>query len=413
MSLKAGLILLTLVSVVADTMLLPFYPQFFAAEFNQHSPEHVGFYIAACCFTVMVTFPLWARVAKKVNELHLWVYTQICAGILGISCFYVSDLVTFWILSQAMLVFKASYLLIYPYVMRLEEKDKHLGVASLFSILMHFGAIAGALIGGTMLEYINPRAVYLIMAGTDALQVMVCLGIIGMKRVPFRQPQVAAPAEAVSASEATVTPEATQNSKHYVYSLGIISLMFYFSAFLIRPFFSKYWESVSSLGNELIAGAVYSIPGWIALIGLWFNHRQQGEVNNYRIILNAFGLALIGVFVQSINEPLTVVLGRCVFGWAMFQITVRLEVVMFELSHKDDYAIDFSKIHLFQNIGVLLASFSVGSLVSRFSLQMPFWVSLAGFVCTSIVFLYFFRGQVRHQQQQTAGDAINKEPQSA
>lgn len=141
MTLKHGLILLTLVSVVADTMLLPFYPQFFAREFGNTSPEHVGFYIAACCFTVMVALPLWAKLARRINEFHIWVVTQIAAGSLGIAAYFTESLLHFWVITQTMLVFKASYLLIYPMVMRLEEKDRHLGVAGMFSVLMHFGAI--------------------------------------------------------------------------------------------------------------------------------------------------------------------------------------------------------------------------------------------------------------------------------
>ena len=47
MSLKHSLIALTLISVVADTMLLPFYPQFFSQAFGVDSAQHVGFYIAA------------------------------------------------------------------------------------------------------------------------------------------------------------------------------------------------------------------------------------------------------------------------------------------------------------------------------------------------------------------------------
>ena len=147
MSLKQALIFQTLVSVVADTMLLPFYPQFFAEEFGNTSPEHVGLYIAACCFTVMVALPLWAKVARRVNEFPLWVMTQLAAGTLAIAAWHADSLVGFWAITQAMLAFKASYLLIYPFVMRLEEKDRHLGVAGLFSVLIHFGAIGGALLG--------------------------------------------------------------------------------------------------------------------------------------------------------------------------------------------------------------------------------------------------------------------------
>ncbi|MCW9017180.1 MAG: hypothetical protein OQJ89_09460, partial [Kangiellaceae bacterium] len=108
-NIKQSLILLTVISVICDSMILPFYPQFFSQAFGVSDPIHTGYYIASCCITVMLAFPIWARVAKKIHELHLWVYTQVASAILGIFCFYVEDLLSFWILSQFMLVFKASY----------------------------------------------------------------------------------------------------------------------------------------------------------------------------------------------------------------------------------------------------------------------------------------------------------------
>ena len=406
--LRNGLILLTLVSVVADSMLLPFYPQFFSQEFNQHSPQHTGYYIAACCFTVMVAFPVWARIAKKVNELHLWVYTQIISGILGVSCFYVESLLWFWVLSQAMLIFKASYLLIYPFVMRLEEHERHLGVASLFSVLMHFGAIGGAILGGFFLEYNNPRSVYILMAATDVLQVVICLLLIYIRKVPlFQCVDMPTAEESSCINEAPQqVPETLENGRRFLLSLGIISALFYFSTFLIRPFFSTYWQSVSESNNAVNAAFIYSLPAWVALLGLWFNHRRQGEVNHYRIILTSLCFAVIGVGLQSIEQVTSIIVGRCLFGWALFQITVRLEVVMFEFAHKDNYAVDFSKIYIFQNIGVLAASFGVGSLISWGALQMPFWVSLAGFLMTIVIFYILFFSKI------TSFVSVNKEVES-
>lgn len=394
--LRNGLILLTLVSVIADSMLLPFYPQFFSQEFNQHSPQHAGYYIAACCFTVMTAFPVWARIAKKVNELHLWVYTQIISGILGVSCFYIESLLWFWVLSQTMLIFKASYLLIYPYVMRLEKQDKHLGVASLFSVLMHFGAIGGAILGGVFLEYNNPRSVYMLMAATDALQVVICSFLIYTRKVPFFQTADTPTIEDSSCINEGAKQEAErlETGRRFLLSLGIISALFYFSAFLIRPFFSTYWQSISDSGNAVSAAFIYSIPAWIALLGLWFNHRRQGEVNHYRVILTSLCIAVIGVGIQSSEQVIPIIVGRCIFGWALFQITVRLEVVMFEFANKDNYGVDFSKIYIFQNIGVLSASFGVGSLVSWGGLQIPFWVSLGGFLITIAVFCFLFLSQI-------------------
>ncbi|MDY6942938.1 MAG: MFS transporter [Pseudomonadota bacterium] len=381
MSLKHGLILLTWVSVVADTMLLPFYPQFFAREFGNTSPEHVGFYIAACCFTVMMSLPLWAKVARRINEFHLWVLTQIAAGTLGIAAYFTESLPHFWVITQAMLVFKASYLLIYPLVMRLEEKDQHLGVAGLFSVLMHFGAIGGALVGGAILEFAEPRSIYLIMAGTDVLQVLVCALIIRSRHIPVLQP----PPDISAVEEASET-----RGNPLMLQLGVISLLFYLSAFMMRPFFSRYWESVALSGSELLAGVIYSIPAWVALAGLWLNSRFGRARNSFAVVFQALIFAMIGAAIQSLPHPVAIVLGRVVFGWALFQGAVRLEVLVFELSNRAHYALDFSKIHIFQNVGVLVASFAVGSVVSSYNLQMPFVVALIGFALTTVVFVVLF-----------------------
>ncbi|HXF06921.1 MAG TPA: MFS transporter [Candidatus Acidoferrales bacterium] len=383
MSLKQALIFQTLVSVVADTMLLPFYPQFFAEEFGNTSPEHVGLYIAACCFTVMVALPLWAKVARRVNEFPLWVMTQLAAGTLAIAAWHVDSLVGFWGITQAMLAFKASYLLIYPFVMRLEEKERHPGVAGLFSVLIHFGAIGGALLGGWLLEFADPRSIYLFMAGTDVLQAAVCVFIIRRHKVAFRQ-------SAVPALDADRVPEAESRGNPLIVQLGIVSLLFYLSAFLMRPFFSPYWTMVSGNDSELLAGAVYAIPAWVALAGLWLNRRGGKERSSYAAVLKALIFAMFGAAVQGIGHPVAVVLGRILYGWALFQGTVRLEVLVFEHSSRRHYAMDFSRIHIYQNVGVLLASFAVGSLVSAFDLKMPFMAALAGFAVTLLVFLMMF-----------------------
>jgi predicted MFS family arabinose efflux permease len=382
MKLKHALILLTLVSVVADTMLLPFYPQFFAQEFGNTSPEHVGFYIAACCFTVMVTLPLWAKVARQVNEFPLWVMTQIAAGTLAIAAYFSTSLVSFWVITQLMLVFKASYLLIYPLVMRLEEKDRHLGVASLFSVLIHFGAIGGAFLGGSLFEFTTPRSIFLIMAATDALQAVVCTFIIRSRRIPFRQP--------LAVVEADGPKDRQPRGNPLIIQLGVVSLLFYLSAFMMRPFFSRYWAGVAGNDGELVAGLVYAIPAWVALVGLWLNSRRKQERSSYAALFQSLIVAMVGAAMQGIPHPVTIVLGRIVFGWALFQGTVRLEVLVFELSSRYHYAMDFSRIHIFQNVGVLLASFAVGSVVSAFGLQMPFMAAIAGFAFTLVVFVALF-----------------------
>lgn len=376
MNLRLCLISLTLISVVADTMLLPFYPHFFESAFGIQSPEHVGLYIAACCVTVMTAFPFWAKVANYIAEPKLWIATQIVAAILALYCWQTTSLVNFWIASQLMLVFKASYLLIYPWVMRLEEKSNHLKVAGLFSVLIHFGGIGGALLGGASLQFLEPRTIYLIMAGADMVQVLICIFLVTC--IPV--------ANSVIKQEEKIEPSFKAAFNRNVLHIGLISLLFYFSVFLVRPFFTRYWESVSGIANESLSAVVYAIPAWVALLALaWQRYKQPRKDNNTAITAGLL-CCLLGVFIQSAPETVLIILGRIVFGYGLFQVTVRLEVLLFERSTPDRYSADFSKIHFCQNLGVIAASLMVGGVIDQYGLQMPFWLALPSLLITLISF---------------------------
>ncbi len=385
MNLKASLIVLTVVSVVCDTMLLPFYPQFFAQEFSINAPEHTGYYIAACCITVMLFFPVWAQVAKKIQELHLWVYTQIAAGLLGVASYFASSIIEFWVCSLLMLVFKASYLLIYPFVMRLEEKDKHLNLVGLFAVLMHFGAIGGALLGGTVLQWLQPRSVYLIMPFGDAIQVVVCLYLIVKLSVHWRKAPLNPDNKSLIDQSHNVTPEPSFVKSHVFY-LGVVSLIVYFAAFSIRPFLSIYWESITEIESRIVSGFVYSIPGWVALCGLWLNFKYSPKLSLYQKVALSFVWLIIGSLIQSSNNDWLFVIGRIVYGWGLFQVTVCLEVLLFQESGPEHYSRDFSRIHIFQNIGIIGASYGTGYLVSILNAQWPFFLSAVVFVIALLCF---------------------------
>src|SRR5690606_8380720 len=122
---KNFLVGLTAVAVVSDTMLIPFYPRFFDVAFGIGDPRHVGYYLAAVCLTVMLGFPAWAHVARRIDTLRLLVYTQLAAGVLSVVCAWAPSLAVFWLVSLAMVAFKASYLLIYPLIMSREPPRRH------------------------------------------------------------------------------------------------------------------------------------------------------------------------------------------------------------------------------------------------------------------------------------------------
>ncbi len=386
MKLKNFLILMTLVAVVSDYLLHPFYPQFFELRFGITDPKNVGYYFAAICFMIMIAFPFWAYISRRVSELKILVYTQAIAGILALYCFYTTSYINFWIISLIMVIFKGSYLLVYPYILKIITKQEHPSTIGLLSVVVHLGGILGAVIGGITVDYIDPRSIFLIMAAGDFIQMSMSAYLLQNKRYTTN---IIAPETKAKIKKTAVI------SKGFILKLGVITLILYFSDFLIRPFFSLYWESLSQYKTKLISGTIYAIPGFVALIALWINNKRKS--NGHKGIINALFIGTFGLCLQGIPFELSIVIGRIIYGWAIFQGVVKFDILLFELSTPSSYAIDYSKIHFFQNLGVLLASLNVGIIVDNFGLQIPFIVALIGFIITLL--LYFFAFKFTTQKQ--------------
>ena len=118
----------------------------------------------------MIAFPFWAYVSKKIAELNILVYTQCIAGVLALCCFWTTSYVNFWILSLVMILFKGSYLLVYPYILKIITKKEHPGTIGLLSVVVHLGGILGAVIGGLTVDLIDASYIFIIMALGDFIQ---------------------------------------------------------------------------------------------------------------------------------------------------------------------------------------------------------------------------------------------------
>lgn len=376
MSARVFLIAVTAIAVVSDSMLIPFYPQLFADAFGVTDPVHVGSYIAACCFTVMVALPFWAFAAAHVRVLGLLIFTQLAAGLFSALCYWSDSALEFWVLSLSMFVFKASYLLVYPFVMSLEPKQNQFGTIGLLSVIVHFGGIFGAVFSGFLLRLFEPRHVLLAMAASDVIQALACIAF--GKRVHE--------AAATAAGERSASLEGGAHRRGgFLVKLSLVMLVFYFSAFVVRPFFSTHWESVSASTNTIVTGLVFAIPGVVALISLRVTKQQAVSSG---ALVAAICAAFAGCLLQAVRHELAIVAGRCVFGWAIFHVAVRLDLLLFERSRPEAYGRDFSKIHIFQQLGVLVSSFAAGSLVAEHGLRAPFLTAAIGFLGTAALCRY-------------------------
>lgn len=390
MKLRVFLMLMTVVAVISDSMLHPFYPQYFARVFGVKDPLHVGLYIAACSFTVLSTFPLWALLSRRVRVLELLVVTQVASGGLSLLCSQADSLLLFWLLSLGIMVCKASYLLIYPYVMSLEEEDNHLGTIGLLAFAVYFSNILAALLSGVIFQLLPATWLFVVMAAGDVFQVLLCLYWLKVQRSRARGPNPVV----VSAR-----PAAAALPPRFVWKLGVVMLVLYFSAYLSEPFFAVYWESISGSPNKVLSGLVFAIPGVAALTALFVNSKTRyGSDGAYFGILPAIGCGVLGLLLQVSGARWLVLGGRFLYGWALFQAMVRLDGLLFRMSSKATYATDFSKVNSFQGLGVLFASTLAGSLVSAFGIRLPIGIAASGFVLGALLYARLFRAELRERE---------------
>ncbi|OWQ45905.1 hypothetical protein CDL60_18845 [Roseateles noduli] len=387
MRLRHGLILMTLFAVISDALPIPFYPQFFAERYGEGSPWHVGAYVAFISITVMCVFPLWVRVARRFETLHILQYTQGVAAALCLASYWAPDLVSYWVLSMAMFAFKSSYLLNFPYLMRTESDETRAGAIGLLSVTAHLGVVLGAVTGGAVIEHWGVRECVLLMALADLVQMGLCTWLIRSRRM--------VPVLAEDAEERAAPRRFSLGGHTAILKLAVVMLLFDFGAALVRPFFSLYWSSLSAAGSEaggeLAAGAAFAVPKIVAVCALlihrWLTLPEQHPTR--RTLANLM-LGAVGLLLQAAPDIATLLIGRVLLGWALYQLVINFDVQLYQLSTPDDFGRDYGVINIFQNCGVLLASFTAGSLVATLGLRAPFIVAGTAFLLAAALWLWSF-----------------------
>ena len=369
-TLRNSIVAMSALACFSDAVLIAFYPQFFAERYGMHSELHTGAYVACISLAVMVAFPLWARVARHIETLHLLVWTQGAAGLLCLASTQAPALWQYWVLSMAMFVCKSSYLLMYPYLLRLEPTERHAGTVGLLSVVVHLMGIVGAAAGGALLQGWGATGCLVFMAVGDFLQMAVCAWLLATRR-------------AVRVVEER-SSEARRPVSQAIWRLAWLVLVFDFSAYLVGPFFTEHWQRLSGSPDQLGAGLAYAVPAGMALLGLGLNARAQRQKRPLRdALLPNLLLGAAGLLMQAAPSPMVLLLGRCLFGWALFQGVVKLETSVFRLSTPAAYATDYAVFNFFQNLGVLLASLAAGWLVQAIGVPLTFVVAALGWLLTA------------------------------
>lgn len=371
-ALRLGLVAMSAFAVVSDAVLIAFYPQFFALRYGVTSPLHVGAYIAAISIAVMFTLPVWARIARRVETMPLLAVTQCAAGLLCLASAWAPSVLAYWVLTMAMFMVKSSYLLLYPYLLGLEAPEAHRHTIGLLSVVVYLGGIVGAVAGGWLLRAVGTEACIALMAAGDFAQMAIGLALLAGGRAVSTLER--------DRAQAVETADASAGRLPRILALSFVVLVFDFAAYLVRPFFSVYWEAVSPGSPAARTGMVFAMPAAVALVALIVNRCSARRFDH---VLANLLLGAVGLFLQAAPAAPLILLGRIVYGWALFQLIVKFEVLLFALSAPRRYARDFSLFNFFQNLGVLLSSFAAGALVAHVGIGLTFAMAAAGFLLTA------------------------------
>lgn len=390
MSLRLAILIMSAFGVISDSILIAFYPQFFAERYGITSPVHVGAYIAAISIAVMCALPFWAKLTRRIETLHLLWMTQAVAGTLAVASAWAQTIEVYWLLTMAMFVTKASYLLLFPYLMRLEKPEDHGMVIGLLSVVIHIGAIFGASVGGLVLESVGPKMCMWVVGAGDFSQMAMSLFLIfSGSMVPVLKRN--------HTGEVKALPKRAGSAWSALLKLSALMLLFDLSAYLIRPFFSVYWQTLTE-SSQAITGLVFAIPGVVALVALAINKTSiKNTFKNLDHTLGNLLIGAVGLVLQATSLPELIVIGRCLFGWSLFQVIVKMEVTLFKISQPDRYDRDFAVTNFFQNLGVLLSSFAAGYIVNLVGIPLTFALAAGGFLITAFIDRLTFNVDSHHQ----------------
>lgn len=394
MIIRNAIIIMSALGMMSDTVLIGFYPQFFDMRYGSTDQVHTGMYVAAISIAVMCTLPVWVRVARRFEPMSLIGFTQCIAGLLCLSAIWAETLTQYWVLTMLMFMFKSSYLLMFPYLMRIVSSDEHSRTIALLSVVVHISGILAAASGGYILQHLGASAALVLMAAGDFGQMGITLWLNRTGRIIKVNDSKQEEAQAVQDTAVLLADDATapapvaprKGFSHLtkgILTLSLIMFVFDFSAYLIRPFFSEYWMYATAHKDQTLAGLIFAIPGLAAVVALIVKHRlnEKATRRNENLSWNLL-LSLVGLYLQSIPSDIAIVVGRCMYGWGLFQVAVKLEVSLFSISRKEDYAHHFSITNFFQNLGVLISSWCAGYIVSLVSHQAVFLIAAAGIALT-------------------------------
>lgn len=393
--------------VFTETVLSPFYPQFFQQVFGRTDLALTGNYVATCRLTVLLAAPLWGLLSRRIDAIKLLVIGQSIAALLTACLSLASDLIIFFVLTIALLLFKSSYFLFYSALIELQGKSQQAKTVGQVQLVVHLALIASTLASAWVLSFEHPLQLFLLVAVLDVIQVGLCVMVLRQRKIPesgqslapkssFDQTQdlqSGLPVEPQQAIAPTITHEPRPASSLVqgwpvttIIGYGLLVLAFSMATNAVRPYLTAYSMKVMQL-DRLQSAWLYLLPSLMALCAYpllkskWLHQHSFGQ--RYAVLLGLLVLSLLG---QALASHISLLfLSRMLFGLSLLLAQAQLELYLFQnAAHSPHWY--FSLASTTQHAGQLLAPLAAALVVGIYGLVAPFWLA-AAILLISFIFI--------------------------
>lgn len=393
--------------VFTETVLSPFYPQFFQQVFGRTDLALTGNYVATCRLTVLLAAPLWGLLSRRIDAIKLLVIGQSIAALLTACLSLASDLTIFFVLTIALLLFKSSYFLFYSALIELQGKAQQAKTVGQVQLVVHLALIASTLASAWVLSFEHPLQLFLLVAVLDVIQVGLCVMVLRQRKIPesgqslapkssFDQTQdlqSGLPVEPQQAIAPTIAHEPCPASSLVqgwpvttIIGYGLLVLAFSMATNAVRPYLTAYSMKVMQL-DRLQSAWLYLLPSLMALCAYpllkskWLHQHSFGQ--RYAVLLGLLVLSLLG---QALASHISLLfLSRMLFGLSLLLAQAQLELYLFQnAAHSPHWY--FSLASTTQHAGQLLAPLAAALVVGIYGLVAPFWLA-AAILLISFIFI--------------------------
>ena len=367
--------------IFTETLLSPFYPQFFAKVFNLDDAYTTGEFMAMCRLVVIFSAPLWGGLARHFDPIKLLIVGQVLAAVLTAAIAWVQTIQEFYVLTVFLLVFKSSYLLFYTLLIDInsgKNEDPLSKTVGWVQVIMHTAIVSSTLVSAWVIQVDNPLDLFLYAAIIDVVQVLACIYVLMNRPKP------------VVKNKISDVKEKSAINIWFVFSLVSIIFCFHLAVNAIRPFFTQFSQVQLNL-SEFDSAIAYLLPSLMVLVAMPFIRRICTPDHIKRVLLISLSVLVVSSVLQFIAQTYTqLLLARCVLGVSLIMAMAAIDIFIFKVSDKRNLHFNYSLSIAVQNIALFIAPITAAGIVTQSSIDMPFVFSAAVYALCLLITVFAF-----------------------